>query len=151
MDPEGGLDELPKLERKWEFEDPAGVERRLLRRQVMVWIAAVSVLVMLGGVWVRTSAGERARNRAYRAAVEADMARMIAAQQGHFGTQGRFASLEDLGIDFISSQGVRVRVDNPDSTSWSGAAWHLRISYTCAITIGSPNNPDQAGPEPSCR
>lgn len=140
----------PKLQRKWEFDDPAVVEKMLLRRQILSWVAVVGLVVALGGTWVKISAEERARNLAYRAAVEADIGRLVTAQQAYFDTNARFASLEDLGIDYISGQGVRVAIHQADRSGWSASAWHLRISYACAITISMPLDPEWDPPKPDC-
>ena len=141
----------PKLQRRWEFADPTVVQARLLRRQILSWVAVVGLVVTVGGTWVGISAEERARERSYRAAVEADIGRLVAAQQAHFDTHARFASLEDLDIDYISGQGVRVTIHHADSSGWSAGAWHLRISYACAITISMPLDPERDPPRPDCR
>ena len=141
----------PTLQRQWEFDDPGVVEGRLLRRQILSWVAMLGLVVALGGTWVKISAEERARNRGYRAAVEADIGRLVTAQQAYFDTNARFASLEDLGIDYISGLGVRVAIHQADSSGWSASAWHMRISYACALTISMPLDPERDPPETDCR
>ena len=141
----------PKLQRRWEFDDPAVGEARLLRRQILSWVAVLGLVVALGGTWVNISAEERAKNRGYRAAVDADTDRLITAQQAYFDTHARFASLDDLGMDYISGQGVRVAIQQADGNGWSGTAWHLRISYSCNITISIPPDPERDPPTPDCR
>ena len=141
----------PKLQRRWEFDDPAVGEARLLRRRILSWVAVMGLVVALGGTWVNISAEERARNRGYRAAVEADIGRLVTAQQAYFDTHARFASLEDLGMDYISGQGTRVAIQQADSNGWDATAWHSRISYACNITINMSLDPERDLPKPDCR
>ncbi len=143
--------ERPWLQKQWEFDDPAVVQGRLLRKQILAWLTAVAVLVALGGTLVRMSAEERARDRAYRAAVDADLSRLVAAQQSYHEANARYALLDDLGIDYISSQGVRVRIDDAHANGWSAGVWHTRTSYTCTVAITMPPNPDADLPEADCR
>ena len=139
------------LQKRWEFDDPTVSQARLLRKQILVWVAAVAVLVALGGTLVRMTAEERARNGAYRAAVEADLSRLVAVQQSYYEANARYASLDDLGMDYISSQGVRVRIANANANGWSAGVWHLRTSYTCTVAITILPNPDRELPEADCR
>ena len=143
--------ERPWLQKQWEFDDPTVAQGRLLRKQILAWVTAVAVLVALGGTLMRTSAEERARDRAYRAAVAADLSRLVAAQQSYYEANARYASLDDLGIDYISSQGVRVRIDDANANGWSAGVWHTQTSYTCTIAITMPPNPDGELPEADCR
>ncbi len=143
--------ERPWSQRRWEFDDPTALRARLLRNRILVWVTAVAILVALGGTIVHMTAEERARNRAYRAAVEADLSRLVTTQQSYYDANARYASLDDLGIDYISSQGVRVRIDNTDANGWSASVWHMRTSYTCTVAIMMTPNPDRELPEADCR
>ena len=153
MDREDVTPDRPKLERQWEFEDPAAVEMRRFRRRTLAWVAAIAAVMFLGGFWVQSGADERARNRVFRAAVAADLARLVDAQDEFRDANGRFGSLADLGVAFISSQGVRLRVHRADSSGWNASAWHLRTSRTCTITVGSGPAAvaDRPSGEPVCR
>lgn len=142
--------ERPWLQKPWEFDDPTVVQGRLLHKRILTWVTAVAVLVALGGTMVRMTAEERARDRAYRAAVETDLSRLAAVQQGYYEANARYASLDDLGIDYISSQGVRARIDNADANGWSAGVWHLRTSYTCTIAITVPPRANREPPEAAC-
>ena len=139
------------LHRRWEFDDLTVLQARLLRKQILVWVAAVVVLLALGGTLVRMTAEERARNGAYRAAVAADLSRLVVVQQSYYEANARYASLDDLGIDYISSQGVRVRIDHANANGWSAGVWHMRTSYTCTVAITMPPTPDGELPEADCR
>jgi hypothetical protein len=143
----------PKLERQWEFEDPAAVEMRRLRRRIIAWATAIAAVVFLGGLWVQSGADERARNRTYHTAVRADLVRLVDAQDEFRDENGRFGSLADLGVGFISSQGVRLRIHRADSNGWNASAWHLRTSRVCTITVGSGPAAvaDLPSGEPVCR
>ena len=142
--------ERPWLQRKWEIEDRTVVQARIARKQILVWVAAVAALVALGGTLVRMTAEERARDRTYRASVEADLNRLAGVQRSYYEANARYASLDDLGIDYISSQGVRVRIDNADANGWSAGVWHIRTSYTCTIAITVSPNADSEPPEADC-
>ena len=139
------------LQRRWEFDDPTVLQTRVLRKQILVWVTAVAVLLAMGGTLVHMTAEERARNGAYRAAVEADLSRLVAVQQSYYEANARYASLDDLGIDYVSSQGVRVRIDNANANGWSAGVWHMRTSYTCTVAITMLPNPDRELPETDCR
>jgi len=143
----------PKLQRQWEFEDPAVVESRRRWRRALAWAVAIIAVLVLGGLWVRSGADERARHRVYNAAVVADLLRLARAQDEFREATGRYGSLPDLGVRFISSQGVRVRVHRFDSTGWNASAWHLRTSRVCRITVGSgpATVADQPSGDPVCR
>ena len=142
--------ERPWLQKPWEFDNPTVVQGRLLRKRILAWVTALAVLVALGGAVVRMTAEERARDRAYRAAVAADWSRLVAVQQGYYEANARYASLDDLSIDYISSQGVRVHIDNADANGWSAGVWHLRTSYTCTIAITVSLGTDTEPPEAAC-
>ena len=139
------------LQRRWEFDDPTVSRAKLLRKQILVWATAVAALVALGGTLVRMTAEGRARNGAYRAAVEADLSRLVAVQQNYYEANARYASLDELGIDYISSQGVRVRIDNANANGWSAGVWHMRTSYTCTVNITMLPNLDREPPQADCR
>ncbi len=143
--------ERPWLQRRWEFDGPTVVQARLPRQQILVWVTVVAVLLALGGTLVLMTAEERARNGAYGAAVEADLSRLVAAQQSYYDANARYASLGDLGIDYISSQGVRVRIDNADANGWRAGVWHIRTSYTCTIAFTVAPNAAREPPEADCR
>jgi hypothetical protein len=153
MDTEDLKPDRPKLQRQWEFQDPAAVEMRRLRNRTFAWATAIVAVVALGGLWVRGGADERARNRAYRTVVEADLVRLVDAQDEFLSENGRFGSLTDLGVGFISSQGVRVRIHQADGAGWNASAWHLRTSRICTITVGSGPAAvsDHPSGEPICR
>jgi len=107
----------------------------------------------MGGLWVWSGADERARNRAYHTVVEADLVRLMSAQDEFRNVNGRFGSLADLGVAFVSSQGVRVRIHQADSNGWNAGAWHLRTSRVCTVTVGSGPAAvsDNPSGEPICR
>jgi hypothetical protein len=153
MDREDLTPDRPKLRREWEFEDPAAVEMRRLRRRTLAWVTAIAAVVFLGGLWIRSGAEERARNRVYRIAVAADLDRLVNAQDEFRDEHGRFGSLADIGVGFISSQGVRLRIHRADSNGWNASAWHLRTSRVCTITVGSGPAAvaDLPSGEPVCR
>lgn len=127
----------PKLRAQWEFDDPI---LRARRRQMRRWLARLIVLVSLSTivtVWVASGADERALRREYDATVEADLARLAEVQDAYLEANGRYGSLDELGMRYISSQGVRVRILAADEQGWSATGWHLLTSRTCTITSGA--------------
>ncbi len=143
----------PRHRRKWLFGDPDPPRRRLFLRRLVMWVAGVVLVAALGGLWVRGSAEARARTRVFRGAVEADLTRLEAVQDAYFSERGRFASLDELGARYISSQGVRVRIHRADSTGWTGSAWHLLTSRICTLTVArrATTGADAQGDLPVCR
>lgn len=143
----------PKLAQKWKFNDPAAVEFRRIRRLVFVWAAGLIAVVAIGWATVSSGADERARQRAYAAAVEADLIRLTAAQDAFHEVNQRFASLAELGLGYISSQGVTVDIHAADRRGWNASAWHVRSSRGCTITggVGPATIADQSPGEPTCR
>ena len=125
----------PRHKRKWLFEDLDLSRLRLLRRRFVTWVSVIALVGVLGGLWVRGGAEARARTRVFRGAVEADLTRLEAIQDAYFSERGRFASLDELGTRYISSQGVRVRMHRADSTGWTASAWHLLTSRICTLTV----------------
>ncbi len=136
----------PRLERRWLFEN-SNSPGPLLRRRLVTWVSVIGLVGVLGGLWVRGGAEARARTRVFRGAVEADLARLEAVQNAYFSERGRFASLDELGTRYISSQGVRVRIHRVDSTGWTASAWHLLTSRICTLTVAR----QAAEGEPICR
>jgi len=108
---------------------------RLLRPRLVTWVSVIALVVVLGGLWIRGGAEARARTRVFRSAVEADLTRLEAIQDAYFSERGRFASLDELGTRYISSQGIRVRIHRADSTGWTASAWHLLTSRICTVTV----------------
>jgi hypothetical protein len=153
MDSDDLTPDRPKLQQQWEFEDPAAVEMRRVRRRALAWVTAIAAVVFLSGLWVQSGADERATNRAYHAAVAADLVRLVTAQDAFRDQHGRFGSLADLGVAFVSSQGVRVRIHGADTNGWNASAWHLRTTRICTITVGTGPAAvaDRPGGEPTCR
>ncbi len=143
----------PRHKRKWLFENPDPPRLRLLGRRFVMWVTGIVLVAALGGLWVRGSAEARARTRVFRGAVEADLTRLEAVQDAYFSERGRFASLDELGARYISSQGVRVRIHRADSTGWTGSAWHLLTSRICTLTVAgrATAEADTQGGEPICR
>ncbi len=125
----------PRHKRKWLFENPDSPRPPILRRRLATWISVIALVGVLGGLWVRGGAEARARTRAFHGAVEADLTRLEAIQDAYFSQRGRFASLDELGTRYISSQGVRVRIHRADSTGWTASAWHLLTSRICTLTV----------------
>ena len=125
----------PRHKRKWLFEGPDSPRLRLLRRRFVTWVSVIALVGVLGGLWVGGGAEARARTRVFRDAVEADLTRLEAIQDAYFSERGRFASLDELGTRYISSQGVRVRIHRADSTGWTASAWHLLTSRICTLTV----------------
>ncbi len=142
----------PRLKRKWLFEDPDS-PRLLFRPRFVMWVSVIALVGVLGGLWVRGGAEARARTRVFRGAVEADLTRLEAVQDAYFSEQGRFASLDELGTRYITSQGVRVRIHRADSTGWTASAWHLLTSRICTLTVARPAAVQAEPPdgEPICR
>ena len=143
----------PRLKRKWLFQDPDSLGRRLLRRRFSMWISGIALVVVLGVLWVRGGAEARARTSVFRGAVAADLVRLKGAQDAYFAERARFASLDELGTRYISSQGVRVQIHQADSTGWAASAWHLLTSRICTVTVATPAaaDADTQGGEPICR
>ena len=143
----------PRLKRTWLFQNPNSSRLRLLRRRFIIWVAGIVLVAALGGLWVRSGAEARAWTRVFRGAVEADLTRLEAAQDAYFSERGRFASLDELGTRYITSQGVRVRIHRADSTGWTASAWHLLTSRICTLTVATRATVD-AEPhdgQPICR
>ena len=143
----------PRLKRKWLFEDPDSPGLSLLRRRFVTWVSVIALVGGLGGLWVGGGAEARARTRVFRDAVEADLTRLEAIQDAYFSERGRFASLDELGTRYISSQGVLVRIHRADSTGWTASAWHLLTSRICTLTVARPAAVQAEPPdgEPICR
>lgn len=133
--PKSPPSDRPRHKRKWLFDDPDSPRLRLLRRRFVTWVSVIALVGVLGGLWVRGGAEARARTRVFRGAVEADLTRLEAIQDAYFSERGRFASLDELGTRYISSQGVRVRIHRADSTGWTASAWHLLTSRICTLTV----------------
>lgn len=136
----------PRLRRKWQLEDPAAAAARGRWRRTFFWTGAIAAVVVAGGIWIQSGADQRAQRRVYRSAVEQDLLRLAEAQEAFHTARGRYGSLAELGIRYVSSQGVRVRVTESDSTGWNAAAWHLRTRRECTISVGIgpaaiPNRP----------
>ncbi len=125
----------PRHKREWLFADPDSPRLRLLRPRFVTWVCVIVLVGVLGGLWVRGGAEARARTRVFRGAVEADLTGLEAIQDAYFSERGRFASLDELGTRYISSQGVRVRIHRADSTGWTASAWHLLTSRICTLTV----------------
>ncbi len=143
----------PRHKRKWLLEDPDSPRLRLLRRRFVTWVSVIALVGVLGGLWVRGGDEARARTRVFRGAVEADLTRLEAVQNAYFSERGRFASLDELGTRYISSQGVRVRIYRADTTGWTASAWHLLTSRICTLTVARPAAVQAEPPdgEPICR
>ncbi len=144
----------PRQKRKWLFDNPDSPRLRRFRRRFVMWVAGMVLVAALGGLWVWGSAEARARTRVFRGAVEADLTRLEAVQDAYFSERGRFASLDELGARYISSQGVRVRIHRADSTGWTGSAWHLLTSRICTLTVAklvTTGADTQQGGEPICK
>jgi hypothetical protein len=139
--------------RKWLFERPDSPRLRLLRRRFVTWVSVIALVGVLGGLWVGGGAEARARTRVFRDAVEADLTRLEAIQDAYFSERGRFASLDELGTLYISSQGVRVRIHRADSTGWTASAWHLLTSRICTLTVArqAAVQAESQDGEPICR
>ena len=125
----------PRHKRKWLFEGADSPRLRLLRPRFVTWVSVIALVGVLGGLWVRGGAEARARTRVFRGAVEADLTRLEAIQDAHFSQRGWFASLDELGTRYISSQGVRVRIHRADSAGWTASAWHLLTARICTLTV----------------
>jgi hypothetical protein len=143
----------PKLKAQWEFDDPVLIARRRRARRLLVRLIVLVSFSTAVTVWVASGADERALRRAYDAAIESDLVRLVEAQTAHFETNERYGRLDELGARYISSQGVRVRILAADAEGWSATAWHLRTSRTCSITSGRgpATLPEQLPDVPSCR
>ena len=133
--PKSPPSDRPRHKRKWLFDDPDSPRLRLLRPRFVTWVSIIVLVGVLGGLWVRGGAEARARTRVFRGAVEADLTRLEAVQDAYFSERGRFASLDELGTRYISSQGVRVRIHRADSSGWTASAWHLLTSRICTLTV----------------
>ena len=125
----------PSARPKREFllEDPAWAARRARRRRWLAWSAVGTVVVVALGVTGSVVIRERARHAAARMQVTRDLQRLAAAQVDFHRATGRFGSLEDLGIRFVPSQGVRVRVGRADSAGWLARGVHGRVDVVCSI------------------
>ncbi len=143
----------PRHKRKWLFEGPDSPRLRLLRRRFVTWVSVIALVGVLGGLWVGGGAEARARTRVFRDAVEADLTRLEAIQDAYFSERGRFASLDELGTRYITSQGIRVRIHRADSTGWTASAWHLLTSRICTLTVArqAAVQAESQDGEPICR
>ena len=151
--PQYAPSDRPRHKRKWLFQGPDSRRLRLLRPRFVTWVSVIALVGVLGGVWVRGGAEARARTRVFRGAVEADLTRLEAIQDAYFSERGRFASLDELGTRYISSQGVRVRIHRADSTGWTASAWHLLTSRICTLTVArrAAVQAESQDGEPICR
>ena len=136
--------------RRWLFENPDSPRLPVFRRRLVTWISVIGLVGVWGGLWIRGSAEARARTRVFRDAVEADLTRLEEVQDAYFSERGRFASLDELGTRYISSQGVRVRIHRADSTGWTASAWHLLTSRICTLTVARRAAEPEEG-EPICQ
>ena len=151
--PKSPPSDRPRHKRKWLFEGPGSPRLRLLRPRFVTWVSVIALVGVLGGLWVGGGAQARARTRVFRGAVEADLTRLEPIQDAYFSERGRFASLDELGTRYISSQGVRVRIHRADSTGWTASAWHLLTSRICTLTVArrAALHPEPQGGKIICR
>lgn len=151
--PKSPPSDRPRHKRKWLFEGPGSLRLHLLRPRFVTWVSVIALVGVLGGLWVGGGAEARARTRVFRDAVEADLTRLEAIQDAYFSERGRFASLDELGTRYISSQGVRVRIHRADSTGWTASAWHLLTSRICTLTVArrATLHPEPQGGKIICR
>lgn len=143
----------PKLQRRWEFDDPAAVASRMRWRRRIGTAAVLTAAGLIVWGWLQSTAVDRMRGRAYATAVEADLTRLRDIQVAYHESQSRYATLEDLGPRFISSQGVGLRILGADSAGWHATAWHLQRRFTCTISggVGPGALPDLTPGVPDCR
>ena len=151
-----GRDDLavrPQLQRRWLFDDPTIVTSRRRRRAVLRWATGIMAVLLALGFWIRNGADGRARHRASRSAVEDDLGRLVVAQTAFRDEFGRFGTLEELGSEFISSQGVRIRLHDVNDQGWNASAWHLLQRTKCSVSwgTGSAALEDTAAGELECR
>jgi hypothetical protein len=97
-------------------------------------------------------ATERSREASYVATLTSDLRSLAAVQEGYHAINTTYATTEDLGVDYMPSQGVIVRVLAADGWGWHAIASHTRTGTFCTITVGvGPATIDgQQEGEPRC-
>lgn len=77
-----------------------------------------------------------AQERAYVAAMQADLNQVRLAQEAHrtLPQQEYAGDIDDLGENYRPSDGVTVMIDDSDADGWSGTATHAATDRTCSYS-----------------
>jgi hypothetical protein len=112
----------------------------------------LAVLVTAGVTATRYRATERSREAAYVATLTSDLRSLAAAQEGYHAVNATYGTIEDLGVGYLPSQGVTVRVIAANGRGWHAVASHIRTETFCTITVGTglATIDGQAAGEPTC-
>jgi Tfp pilus assembly protein PilE len=77
------------------------------------------------------------KEKAYEAAMKADLRNLAVAQQTYFTENKAYAStVAALQSRYRPMAGVTVQIDSVMTTGWRGTATHVGTAKTCVITIG---------------
>ena len=119
-------------------------------------IAAGSVLVLflVIGIFAAIAIPKFAntKEKAYMAAMRADLRNMMTAQEVYFQDHGRYATRLDELPNFVLTTGVQLA--GPilaDSAGWTATVGHQAVQVRCTVAIGAAVSPGSPEGEPFCR
>jgi len=91
--------------------------------------------------------------RAYQAAMKADLRNLVTAEESFFADNMRYGSYDELGDIFTPSRGVTIEMISRGDTGWSASARHEESTAVCYIFVGGVDPPAEGMEEatPICR
>lgn len=79
------------------------------------------------------------KEKAYLSAMKSDLRNLVTAQESYLGDNYIYygGAVPDAQLEYASSSGVTVTLQNASASGWAATAWHNGTAKTCAIFYGS--------------
>jgi prepilin-type N-terminal cleavage/methylation domain-containing protein len=76
------------------------------------------------------------KEKAYIVSIKSDLRNLVTAQEAYFSDHLTYTNTAGLGINFHTSAGVMVDIDQVRGFGWRATAYHAATSRTCIIYVG---------------
>jgi prepilin-type N-terminal cleavage/methylation domain-containing protein len=117
-----------------------------LRRGGFTLIELLAVIVIIGILaTIGVNRFWTAKDRALRAAVQADLKNVAAQQEAHFGTAMTYAGSTAALANFAASNGVDLVINSATPGGWAATATHASLAgIQCGLFVGDAPAADGA-------
>lgn len=105
-----------------------------------VGAVTVGVGLLLSFILVSGSCACTTKEKAYTAAMKSDLRNLVSAEEAYYADHETYAASKS-DLDYTSSMGVSIHIDQASADGWSGSAIHSATTTQCAIFVGDVEPP----------